>query len=202
MRRKEIINGRLVCIRFFVGISIFLIPALVCTFIPLNWALKINPVAFINTYKVAVIAAGDIPVGEIFGEKNIVQTFKPKLNGLAVVSVQLATYARPNDGEIKLRLEDKEGNKLAEKIVNAKSISDNLYSNFRFEPIQDSMGKTYRLVIQAEKSYPGNAITAWASKTNVYHDGDLSFAGRPTGGDLAMKIYFDPHVSSSDVIYF
>jgi hypothetical protein len=192
-RRKEI-GGRLVFVIFFAGISFFLIPALVCTFIPLSLALKINPNAFVNTQKGAVISdVCVVPVGEIVGEKTVIQTFKPKLNGLSAVSVMLVIYAQSNDGEIKLRLEDAGGQKLEEKIVDAKKNLDNTYYSFSFDPILDSKGKTYRLIIQAEKSYPGTAITACASKANVYPDGELMFAGTPTGGDLVMKIHFDPH---------
>ena len=136
----------------------------------------------------------EVPVGEIIGGKMVMQTFKPKSNGLSAVSVQLATYARTNHGEIKLRLEDVDSQKLAEKIVNAKKIKDNTYYIFPFDPILDSKGKTYRLIIQAEKSSPGNAITAWASKKKVYSDGELTVGGIPMDGDLAMRIYFDKSV--------
>jgi len=189
---KEV-SGQIAFIRFFWGTLFFLIPALVCTFIPFSSALKINPNAFVNTYKVAVLSVmGEVPVGEIVGEKTVVQTFKPKLNGLSAISVQLATYARENNGEVRMRLEDADGQKLAEQIVDARMVLDNVYHDFLFDPIWNSEGKTYRFIIQADKSYPGNAITAWASKTDVYLDGDLTFGGTPTGGDLAMKIYFAP----------
>lgn len=191
--RRQEIGGRLVFIRFIAGISIFLIPALACTFIPFSLALKINPDIIVNTYKMSALSEmGEVPVGEIIGGKMVVQTFKPKLNGLTAISVQLATYARENHGEVRLRLEDNEGQNLAEKIVDASEILDNRYFIFAFDPILDSEGKAYRLTIQSDKSYPGNAITAWASKSNVYSEGELSFAGVATGGDIVMRIYFDP----------
>jgi hypothetical protein len=193
---KEIGN-RLLFIRFFVGISIFLIPALICTFIPISLAVKINPDAFLVTHNMVVLSnSAEVAIGEIINEDKAIQTFKPKLNGLSAVSVMLATYARPTEGEIKFRLEDNNGKNLIEKVVSAKAILDNSYYNFTFEPILDSKDKTYRLIMWSEGSPSGKAITAWASKKDVYPEGKLTFKGDELSGDIAMKIYFDPKVKN------
>lgn len=187
------LSERLVFIRFFAGVSCFLLPALLCTYIPYPLIFKINQNAYLNSYKRVVIAApGEKTIGEISGKNRAIQTFKANLNGLAAIMVQLANNARLNNGSIQLIIEDAEGHKLAENSIPTVEIVDNVYSKFIFDPILDSKGKIYRLVIQADPPYPGNAITAWTSKTNVYAEGELKFAGKTTGKDLAMRIYFDP----------
>jgi hypothetical protein len=180
-------------VRFFWGTLFFLIPALVCIFIPYSSAIKINKDAFVNTFYASVVNdLAEIPIGEVVDGKNITQTFKAKFNGLSAVSVKMATYARLNRGSINFSVRDDSGKVLRETNIESKSLLDNVYYNFKFDPILDSKDKTFYLNIRSDGASIGNAVTAWASIVNNYTDGGLYQSGVLTGHCLAMTIYFDP----------
>jgi len=57
---------------------------------------------------------------------------------------------------------------------------------FEFEPIADSGGKTFTLLLQAPDAAPGNAL-AVRSSTRAAGDRGLSVAGRPQAGALTFR---------------
>ena len=177
--------------RFFFAIFIFIIVCLVISFSPIWFLQKINKDLYVKIlYEESIARKSEIPIGEIFKENIVTQTFYAKHNGLTAISFVAATYSRKNVGTVALRIEDMNLKIIAEKTIMAEKINDNGYLVFIFEPIGNSAGKKYRFVIEAEDALPGNAITAWASKDNQNRDGELTFGGVLQSGDITMNLYY------------
>ena len=174
------------------GNSIFFVFALVCTFIPMSLAISVNLDA-----SEALASKADIPIGEIYGNKKVIQTFTASQNNLSGLKLMLATYARTNNQVVKLIFESADGKKIAEEILDAKKIRDNSYKRFYFPTQLDSKGKLYKLSIISETSYSGNAITAYVTWHDDYPNGELTFAGSKLNGDLVMSLYYQPNANTA-----
>jgi len=135
----------------------------------------------------------DIPVGEIYGEKKIGQTFEAKHNNLSAIELLLATYNRKNTGEFIFHLK-KEPSSQEDLYSYRKDISkvrDNKYFRFSFPRIKEAEGKKFYFYLEAPQSRPGNAITIWANSEDLYREGGKIVNGTPSEGDLVFKTIYD-----------
>ena len=130
------------------------------------------------------------PVGEIYGETKVGQTFYSYGSGLSGIKVLMANYHnRENTHDVIFHLrEGPESIKdLRRVVVNASKILDNEYRSFEFDPIPDSKGKTYYFFIESPNSVPGNAITVLYAPGDIYGGGTRFMNGKPVGGDLFFQ---------------
>jgi hypothetical protein len=132
------------------------------------------------------------PVGEIFGNITVGQTFFAPYSNLDAIDIELVTYARVNTKDIIFHLRSSPTSTidLFSSKVNARQIGDNSYHRFSFPKISESKDNSYYLFIESPESSPGNAITIWSSSEDVYKDGSMYMNNRPVGGDLAFKTYY------------
>lgn len=178
--------------RFILGVSVFVIPSLFCAFAPMSVVLRINPQAFVAYFKPGLaLELPQKPVGEIFGDGAVIQSFKAEHDKLCVVSVMLATYARTNDATVKLALLADDGAIIATQTIDGKKLHDNAFHNFLFPAIAGSKGKTYQIKISSPDGKAGNAITAWMSESDIYPDGKLTVNNLTLPGDLMIKLYYE-----------
>lgn len=130
------------------------------------------------------------PIGEIYGERTVGQSFIATGDKLSRVDVKLATYARRNTENVIFQLREAGSTEdIVSITVNAVQIEDNAYHLFEFDPIPDSKGKTYVFTISSLKSKPGNAITIWYSTEDVYCNGTVQISDKPIEGDLSFRTY-------------
>jgi hypothetical protein len=185
---------KFLAIRFLLGNSVFFVFALICTFIPMSLAISVNPDASFKLLNQEVLAShAEIAIGEIYGNKKVIQTFTASQNNLSGLKIMLATYMRTNNQSVKLILESAAGEKIAEENLDAKKIHDNSYKGFSFPVQLNSKGKLYKLTIISYSSFSGDAITAWATKNDDYPNGELTFAGNKLDRDLVMNLYYQPN---------
>jgi hypothetical protein len=181
--------------RFFLGISFFLIPSLFCIFLPLKDALKINPSVFLRTQKEFVVSkVSDEPVGVLYADNAAEQTFIPLSDGLSAISIKLATYARKNEGLLRVQVYE-DNSKIHSELVEMEKIADNSYRYFRFPTRKNSKGKTFKINLSSDSKNPANGITAWKSSTDTYTAGQLNYKSVRQDGDLVFNLYFDPNIS-------
>jgi len=135
----------------------------------------------------------NIPVGEIYGDRKIGQTFLAEYNNLSAIEVLLATYKRKNSGELIFHLKNDVSSK--EDLFNYKGdinkVKDNKYFNFEFPKIKGSKGKKFYFYLEAPKSQPGNAITIWSNFKDSYKEGEKIVNGAVSEGDLVFKTAYD-----------
>lgn len=127
-------------------------------------------------------------VGEITGEKQIIQPVTLKEGRIEGISLLTGTYARENTGTIVLILKDNSENVLVCQKVKTSSIADNTWSDIYFDNSIFLEGGEYSLIIGSEDSFPGNAVTLYYYQDNTEHgfiSGDDQFQGT-----LCMRIHY------------
>lgn len=130
------------------------------------------------------------PIGEIYGDIVVGQSFVATEDQLTRVDVKLATYARKNTEDIIFGIrEATSAQDITNVTVKAEKIKDNAYYTFSFDPILESKGKSYVFYIYSPKSVPGNAITIWYSTEGEYGNGTAFLNNNPIQGDLSFRTY-------------
>lgn len=169
--------------RFLVGISIFLIPMLICL------------ASILGSPKLSCAPSGEI-VGVIpptNDSQKIEQVFTPDTSTISCLRIKIGTYMRTNFFTLKMDIvDDATEEVLVSQTVDASKLVDNAYETIRFEPVQVEEGKQYRIVIYSEGASDQNAVsiyrTADNTATNRCHARldriDQTFS-------LAIKVYGD-----------
>ena len=130
-------------------------------------------------------------VGEMIAGHSHAQTFSASRNRLKSVATRLATYGRVNHGSMRFTLEQLEPTRLVhQEEFEMAEVKDNEWRVFQFAPVEDSAGKRFRLTLEALQGSPGNALTIWYSNRNVYKGGEYFVDGRPSAGDLTLKVEY------------
>lgn len=137
-------------------------------------------------------------VGEIYGSMSVGQTFICSARTLSGIRILMANYrGRMNDQDVIFHLKKSPEDKvdLRKVIINTSEIKDNQYCQFDFSPIHNTQDESYYFYLESPTSYPGNAITARYTASNVYGEGERYVDGAPTIGDLLFK-----EVSETDLV--
>lgn len=136
-----------------------------------------------------------VPVGEIVPGREVIQSFTARRAGLSRIDVKMGTYGRVNAGTLTFHLRERpDGPDIRTLTVDAGGLPDGAYFPFTFNPIDDSGGRRYYLVLTSSGTREGRAVTVWASKCDCLPDGAL-LAGPPDAlldppSDLMMITYF------------
>jgi uncharacterized membrane protein len=129
-----------------------------------------------------------LPVEKAIGEliHPVSQTFTVECDTMQGVEVLFATYERRNRGTVMVSLQDETTGKLVvEETIRAREIQNNKWLSFRFSAIPNIRGHNFVLTLTPKGSSPGNAVTIWATESDLY------LQGKPTGvegdGDLLFR---------------
>jgi len=119
------------------------------------------------------------------------QTFIAQRNGLTKIEVMMGTYGRENDKDVEFTLwELNPGKKLVRKIiVNARTIRNNLFNEFKFDPVPHSRGRKFYFQFSSPASTKGNAVCCWLNKKDIYSAGELVLNGQPQNSDIVFRTY-------------
>jgi hypothetical protein len=178
--------------RFILGISMFVIPSLFCALVSMSVAEKFNSQAFLAYLKQGLVLYDPKEaVGEILGNRSIVQSFKAEHDKLAAVAIMFATSQRVNDVTVKIVLTTDNGIEVANHEIDGKKLKDNKFYGFRFPALIGSKGKRYCLKISSPNGTAGNAITAWMSASDINKDGFLMIGDDRMPGDLMIRLYYE-----------
>ncbi len=113
----------------------------------------------------------------------IVQTFRPRHDGLNHVEILLAqSVGQEAQGVLTLRLADDRGAVVAQQRWSATQLRHNQALALRFAPQPQSRGRQYRLTLEGDGHNP---FGAWAYDLDVLEGGELT-APRVAGGDLRL----------------
>ncbi|WP_379135459.1 hypothetical protein [Paenibacillus sp. sgz500958] len=120
------------------------------------------------------------------------QTFHFNKNNLSGVSFQLGTFMRKNEGTLVVGIRNLGSTRdIYQTSIQADSIIDNEWFDFRFPPVKFSKGNDYYVYIKSEDSPVDQAITAYSSTEDTYAGGEFTINGEPQPGDLAFKAYYN-----------
>ena len=81
--------------------------------------------------------------------------------------------------------------------INAAQLRDNSHVTFAFDPLPDSDGQTYRLVLTSPESSAGNAVTFRYQPETTYQEGSRFDGAKRVGGALVFR----PDFAKSAPIY-
>ena len=139
----------------------------------------------------AIQAKAKDVIGEILAGVRHAQTFVAPEDGLTAVATQMATFARPNSGPLRVRIEQLQPPQvLFEQDFDMAEVADNQWRTFRFEPVAASAGRTYRISFDAPSASPGNAVTVWYEPRDRYAEGQRFVGGQPADGDWTLRLTY------------
>jgi hypothetical protein len=128
-----------------------------------------------------------VPMGELVDGREFQQTFVSMCGNLRGIELLTATYARTNSHPVIVRLRDTTtGQFVLEQTLPSATIPNNGWLKFAFAPLPDSLGRTFLITVESPKSMPGDAITVWRSKTDMYPKGQAAINGNSVTADLAF----------------
>lgn len=165
--------------RFYIGILIFIIPAAI-TFIKSTF----------NSNHYILNQSREKTFGELIKNRVFEQSFKAIGTNLKQIDLFLAAFARRNHGIIQLELLTHDHKQLYKTKRLAILIQDNQWESFKLSNIKLQKGNTYFLRLTSPNSYPGNAITWWASAKRTYKKGVAIVDGKPKDSDFTFRLRF------------
>ncbi len=131
------------------------------------------------------------PIGAIWAEQSVGQSFRAEYNGLHRVEVSLADYGRRNTGPVRYRLYALGATQpLRAGEFPAEAIQGDITYPLDFPPVPDSAEHSYYLELTAPAASPDNAITAYWQPQDTYLPGSAYLAGQPRSGDLVFSLYY------------
>lgn len=130
---------------------------------------------------------------EITAGHPLAQTFVPRADNLARVEVLAEAFDRTNTPSLTFSVfEDGADEALRTAVIEADHVLDGKPITVRFEPIADSEGKSYRLLIESPEGEPGNAFGAWISDCDCNPNGTLFLADAPQeDADLVLAVAYE-----------
>lgn len=132
------------------------------------------------------------PLVELTAGNEVGQSFTYHQNNLSGVSFKLATFMRNNTGKLQVGIRELgEDRDIYQDKIEASSIKDNEFYDFRFPPIKSSKEKEYYVYIKSLDGKEGQSITAYGSDVDTYKEGDLFINGVMQNKDLTFKVFYN-----------
>jgi len=144
---------------------------------------------------------GDVPVGEIVENDEVVQTFVAN-EDIKAISLNLATYARVNTGVLKVKvINENTGEQFLDAVTNLEELEDNTFRTYYLNKVLEKTNDTLKIILTTEGTYQGNAPTVWSTGEDSYPEGELTVNGAVKTGDLAFKLIGNSN-DSEFITYF
>lgn len=173
------INYNILRRNIYVGILIFLIPTI--------YALHQG------TYSLTSNLSSGHHFNELTAERTFIQSFPAKDRYLRKVHLGLATFARQNQGKLRIEIINSTGESIVWQEKDLQDIRDNSWLSISFKPVELRTGELYAIRISSTDSRPGNAITWWASKSDTYPEGKALVDGAAQDADFLFKVVFSQY---------
>ena len=144
-------------------------------------------------------------IGELTAGSELRQSFRADADELFSVSLPLTTYDRTNTAHLSIVLEDAEGTRLGEIVLDESALEDGEMTEACFpEPVTLRKGERYTLVLSSLDGAPGNACTVWygtgisAARTeiqkNIPAEDCLLVNGQVVNGMLCFQLGVRTHL--------
>ena len=133
-------------------------------------------------------------VGALFGAKIITQSFIGEYNNLNKIQLLIGTYARLNYSgslEISIILDPAKPEVILRKLTTkCFEFKDNSWFDYSFEPIRNSRGVKYYIIIKPIKCTMDSSVTLYYSHNKIIPNGELSLNKFKFKGTLCFKLYY------------
>lgn len=140
-------------------------------------------------------------LGELTDGTSIVQTFMPQLQYIREINIRFSTFNRINTGELTVSLIAVDSDTvLWQTVVDAAELKDNSWKSFRPDEaieVQEYLGKSLGVCIEAAGSESGSAVTVGCQQTELDPNNVLTLNGEVMANtELCLSV-----VQNSDSIY-
>lgn len=134
---------------------------------------------------------GDFATNEITKDFTVTQEFICYMNRIEAFSVQLATYARQNTGNINVQLKNVTKNKVIYvENINISELTDSAVTKIILkEPSTDVYENVMQIVISSKDGVNGNAVAPWFNSKSSNVNQQLYFNNEPVNGTLCFNTY-------------
>lgn len=129
----------------------------------------------------------------LYGDKRVGQTFIVNEDNLNIIVLDLKNSALRNKEPIYFRLEEtKTATNLREIQINGRNVGDPSSIRFQFDPVSDSVGRSYYFYLESPTSTEEDAIEVYHSTQNLYSEGEMILDGQSAVGELRFVSYYYP----------
>lgn len=132
------------------------------------------------------------PVGEITKDVSVRQTFEAPQEGLAGISLFMATYGRQNDSNLTINIYQADGAKVLKTYtIGASKLINNSWLLLTFEAVNRSKGKAFWIDIKGNGE-SGRSPTVWMNAGSTFAEsrGKFFVNGKERAGSLCFQVYF------------
>lgn len=172
-------SWNLVRTRFVLGISIWVIPSLICMLTSFY-----SPHVILNN-------ANDVDgiVGPLSNGKVIEQYFVPTKNEISGIQFVAGTYQRINNSNVNFSIQDVDGNEVWSHSETASKFRDNIITTLRFSKINVNRDKEYKIVITASDTDANNEITLYHTSVGTVTEVEYAtIDGQKVDYNLSLNI--------------
>ena len=174
--------------RLFLGMAVFLVPAVLCIVMPKNLARIIDKSAYSTPGM--LIESPNVTYCSINSKSDAEQTFYAGQDYFREINVKLGTFQKVNQCNLTFSLYDENMKLIASSTADGSKIKDNSFYQFIFNPIENSKGKKYTLKIQSDGDL-NNSIALWISTTDIYPQGTFEINNNKVSSDMDMQLFYD-----------
>lgn len=137
--------------------------------------------------------------GPIESGVTIEQTLIAQENYLCRLDILLSHYTEPDNSAATIELFDEKNNIIFSETVPVCKIKENSYRTLKFEPIINSKGKVFKLILKCDAVGWTHSMVAWCTN-NEYTEGNLLINGEEVNYDIVFKTYSGTEVLSNKML--
>jgi hypothetical protein len=128
----------------------------------------------------------------IYGIRNMTQKFVSGNTNLSAIGTSIRNPNLKNKKDIILTLTDANMNVIRTAIINGQNVQDGDFVKFVFDPIPESLGKTYTFTLASPEAGPEETIEVFYDKDMPSWIVDLIYDKNVYQGGLPIVLYFKP----------
>ena len=131
-------------------------------------------------------------VKNIYGKYFISQVFTSQESELMGIAMTIKNPNLKNKQDFFFDLYDGSGNNLREVKLNGMNVEDGSYIKFLFDPIADSKGKEYKVVLTNPSAGPEEVLGIYYTQNRPSWIGTMMFNEEEASGGISLVTYHKP----------
>jgi hypothetical protein len=129
---------------------------------------------------------------DIYEKRTITQKFTSQEKNLTAIGMSIKNPNLNNKKDILLNIYDMDGNLVRTGILNGRNVQDGDFIKFVFDPISDSLGKTYTFNLSSPEAGPEDLIEVFYMTTPTRSILEYSYGGKVLPGGIPIVTFHKP----------
>jgi len=141
----------------------------------------------ITAYPAALISP-ERSIAKLLTGIKITQSFTSQCHGtIDKFYLKLSTPDQENSPSLTLELFDAQNKiKISERTISGNAVTNDGWSEFSIDPLNNSLGKNYQIAITSSNSTPDDTVTIWGSQADSYLQGQSAINDETIGSDISF----------------